>query len=90
MIYVSVLQGNMFSRNGPVFCVTIITLSVLSYTVYADYGCLCNYNVETPIYGSPDANASPVGYMYEFDCKPIAPSNYQQDAWKAIMNEHLV
>ncbi|KAH3826970.1 hypothetical protein DPMN_128898 [Dreissena polymorpha] len=39
-------------------------------TVAGDYACVCNYNVEAAVRLLPDENAEPLGYMYEFDCKP--------------------
>ncbi|XP_053378645.1 aggrecan core protein-like [Mercenaria mercenaria] len=72
-----------------IFSIIGITLCVLSLNVYAEYNCLCNYRVETEMHGAPSENSSPVGYMYEFDCKPAVSTNKLEETWFAIMNEHL-
>ncbi|XP_060608010.1 uncharacterized protein LOC132760123 [Ruditapes philippinarum] len=56
----------------------------------ADYSCLCNYQVELPIFSVMDTTSTPVGYMYEFDCKPVAKVNYATDGFNVIMNEHKI
>lgn len=48
----------------------LMYLSELSI-VFGDYDCLCNYNVEKAVYSGPNANGQPIGFMYEFDCKPL-------------------
>ena len=48
--------------------------------VKADYECLCNYHVERAIYPSMSIEDTPIGYLYEFDCKPtykISTPNWQ-------------
>ncbi|XP_052760687.1 uncharacterized protein LOC128203347 [Mya arenaria] len=40
-----------------------------------DYECVCNYNVELPVYDHPNEHSSSIGYLYEFDCKPKEPSS---------------
>ncbi|KAL4223846.1 hypothetical protein ACF0H5_017311 [Mactra antiquata] len=48
-------------------------LCILStVSVKADYDCACNFNVEKAVYPTSDTSGTPVGYLYEFDCKPIA------------------
>ncbi|XP_060581151.1 uncharacterized protein LOC132737817 [Ruditapes philippinarum] len=59
------------------FCVTCC---------YGDYTCLCNYNVELPIYTSPDLGAQVIGYMYEFDCKNLLSESNPE--WPSIEFEH--
>ncbi|KAL4221492.1 mannose binding [Mactra antiquata] len=39
--------------------------------VICEYTCLCNYNVELIIYQQSSVDSQQVGYMYEFDCKPL-------------------
>lgn len=53
-----------------------------------DYDCLCNYNVEKAVYGSADAANKPIGYMYEFDCKPLISD--ADPKWSTVAYEHKV
>ena len=39
--------------------------------VHGDYTCLCSYTVELPIHTLPDTASPAIGYIYEFDCKPL-------------------
>ncbi|XP_060608022.1 aggrecan core protein-like [Ruditapes philippinarum] len=71
------------------FILCVVTC-VLRVKVYADYDCLCNYRVETPLFGQQNENSSPVAYMYEFDCKPAISKGDTQETWFAVMNEHAV
>ena len=61
----------------------------LAVTVAADYECLCNYNVETPVSSIADNHGQAIGHMYEFDCKPTYPT-YKPDGWLAIQFEGKV
>ncbi|XP_045161281.2 uncharacterized protein LOC123526268 isoform X3 [Mercenaria mercenaria] len=76
------------------YCVRFIcswfVICFLTRIINADYSCLCNYQVETPVFGVQDASTSPVGYMYEFDCKPLATPNGLTTGWSAIMNENKI
>lgn len=40
-------------------------------TVNADYRCLCFYGIETSVYAESNINSAVIGYLYEFDCKPL-------------------
>jgi hypothetical protein len=71
------------------FILCVVTC-VLRVKVYADYDCLCNYRVETPLFAQQNENSSPVAYMYEFDCKPAISKSDTQETWFAVMNEHAV
>ena len=39
--------------------------------VGADYTCLCSYSVEIPVHTKPSKSSPAIGYIYEFDCKPL-------------------
>ncbi|XP_052219830.1 macrophage mannose receptor 1-like isoform X1 [Dreissena polymorpha] len=39
-------------------------------SVRCDFSCICNYDIEKPVYGQMSAGSAPIGYLYEFDCKP--------------------
>lgn len=41
----------------------------------SDFTCFCNYNIETAVYPQPNVNTAAIGYMYEFDCKPVAKTS---------------
>lgn len=37
----------------------------------AEYFCLCSYSIEKEVFSRQDTQSSILGYLYEFDCKPI-------------------
>lgn len=39
--------------------------------VVADYACFCNYKIEESAYSKPNDTSPIIGYIYEFDCKPL-------------------
>ncbi|KAH3779774.1 brevican core protein-like [Dreissena polymorpha] len=57
---------------------------------WADFLCLCNYNVETTIFREARDDAEALGYLYEFDCKYIIPGGQLTSGWSAIGYEHQV
>ncbi|XP_045163705.2 aggrecan core protein-like [Mercenaria mercenaria] len=65
----------------------IVLLSCVSM-VKGDYNCLCNYDVERQVYSQPDAQANPIGYLYEFDCKEIVPYEETPPGWSVVAFEH--
>ncbi|KAL4224310.1 hypothetical protein ACF0H5_017765 [Mactra antiquata] len=56
--------------KGTVLKTLYVVISIC--VVNADYDCVCNYAVEKAVYPDVDLKKSPIGYMYEFDCKPAA------------------
>lgn len=44
--------------------------------VRAEFPCICSYSIEKVVYKSPDSTSEPVGYTYEFDCKPTASISF--------------
>jgi len=56
---------------------------------YADYDCVCTYNIETTVTQSPDVTSTAIGYLYEFDCKPLA-NVISTDGFITILFEHQV
>lgn len=42
------------------------------------------------MFGTQDARFPPVGYLYEFDCKPITTAAGLGNDWIAVMNVHQV
>lgn len=53
----------------------------------ADYKCACNYNVEKEV---QDSFNTVIGYLYEFDCKPIATFAKPPENFLAIQFEKQV
>ncbi|XP_053376072.1 mucin-5AC-like [Mercenaria mercenaria] len=51
------------------FLTSFLIVSMVTCAM-ADYDCICNYAVENAIYPNSNGNSQPIGYMYEFDCKP--------------------
>jgi len=43
-------------------------------SVHAEYNCLCSYGAKVPVYESANETSTILGYMYDFDCKPLADS----------------
>lgn len=60
---------------------------VQSNFVYCDYDCVCNYAVETSVFSTPDLGGQPIGYLYEFDCKPKASGQQAPNNFYAIQFE---
>lgn len=58
--------------------------------VLGDYKCLCNYNVELPIYSKDSSLAQVIGYMYEFDCKAIYAREVKGAKFLQVQYEHTV
>jgi hypothetical protein len=79
-----------FRFANPPLMHWVVLFFCLARLSRADYSCLCNYQVELPIFSVMDTTSTPVGYMYEFDCKPVAKVNYATDGFNVIMNEHKV
>lgn len=46
--------------------------------IYGDFDCVCNYAVEKAVFAAPDSNSQPIGYLYEFDCKPKTATQFGQ------------
>lgn len=58
--------------------------------VFCDFDCLCNYAAETSVYGTPESDRQPIGYLYEFDCKPTAKLNQTIQNFYAVQFEKQV
>jgi hypothetical protein len=56
----------------------------------AEAKCAFNYNMQCIIYvkADPQPGTSPIGYMYEFDCKEIIPHIETPPGWNAVAFEH--
>ncbi|KAH3755198.1 hypothetical protein DPMN_189888 [Dreissena polymorpha] len=39
--------------------------------VMGDFSCLCSYSVEVPVHTTTEKSSAAIGYLYEFDCKPV-------------------
>ena len=72
---------------GDILMAMLLLVSLRA--VKADYECVCNYNVETPVYSAPSTGSPTVGYMYEFDCKPKA-SDRSTPVFSGIQFENQV
>ncbi|KAL4220965.1 hypothetical protein ACF0H5_019231 [Mactra antiquata] len=66
----------------------VILLSLLVHVTVADYDCICTYSVETVIYPTKSTTDTPMGYMYEFDCKPYIADKSGPDSWAALAYQH--
>ena len=69
---------------------SVLLLTCLTNSAIANYQCLCNYHTELKVYGQPNATGAKLGYMYEFDCKPIYTKGSTIKDWKAIHFEKQV
>ncbi|XP_052820129.1 probable replication factor C subunit 1 [Mya arenaria] len=65
----------------------LLFLACLLPLVHADYPCVCNYNVEAGVYDQQSTSGQPIGYLYEFDCKPETEAS-DNDNFIQIMFEH--
>ena len=70
-------------------CVSFILL-LLCVSTSADYKCLCNYNVEEAVYSSTNTSLVAIGYMYEFDCKPLDLTTAPPDGFFVIQYQKQV
>jgi hypothetical protein len=68
---------------------TVWLLWLLDVT-FADYDCMCNYNVEAPVYASAVTGSQPLGYLYEFDCKPLAANTQSTNNFYTVQFEKQV
>lgn len=82
-------------RDGSNTCITMdnyfVIYAVIIFFVHycvCDYDCLCNYNVEKVVCESADASGKLIGYLYEFDCKPLISA--ADPNWATIAFEHKV
>ncbi|KAL4221819.1 C-type lectin (CTL) or carbohydrate-recognition domain (CRD) [Mactra antiquata] len=66
-----------------------ILLLVFIVQIKGDYDCLCSYDVEREVYQTSDTGSTPIGYLYEFDCKLLLTDN-PVDGWWKIAFEHQV
>ena len=60
---------NTISKFRSLIIKTCLVCILTIPSCHGDYDCLCSYEVEKAIYPVPDKQATPIGYMYEFDCK---------------------
>lgn len=51
--------------------------------------CFCSHLIEITVYTLPNVTSKPVGYMYEFDCKPKTEDQDAEGFYKITM-EHQV
>ena len=84
----------LFFRNMFVLAVPLIRLCLLLVSVHscytADIPCVCCLAVEKTVYSEPDVDSDPVGYMYEFDCKPKDTEAPEVDGFYTLQFEHQV
>lgn len=70
---------------------TLLTLVTFYVDVSdADFQCACNYDTELPVFPGPDKQGTPIGYMYEFDCKALETGMSQGTDFYAIQFEKQV
>ncbi|XP_053381813.1 aggrecan core protein-like [Mercenaria mercenaria] len=58
--------------------------------VNADYECLCNYNVEIPVFSKASSTGQVIGYLYEFDCKAIYANSAKDSKFQPVQFENQV
>lgn len=76
----------MTSFERIAYLVTSVLLVAFRLT-NADYKCACNYNVEKEV---KDSFNAVIGYLYEFDCKPVATFVNPPENFLAIQFEKKV
>ena len=67
----------------------LLIIAVISRPVASNYDCLCYYGVEQAVYSKPDPASTPLGYVYEFDCKALDTAENHPEWW-TIFFEHMV
>lgn len=72
------------------FNVILLLLCTTLSITKADYKCICNYNIEKEVFSSTDTTQTPVGFMYEFDCKPAELVTSHPDTFFTIQFEKQV
>lgn len=60
------------------------------HTSKSEQPCLCYTGVEKAVYSQPDTDSEPVGYMYEFDCRPKAMEVADVDGFYTLQYAHQV
>ncbi|XP_053389588.1 uncharacterized protein LOC123527742, partial [Mercenaria mercenaria] len=77
---------NIIKISTTVFSV----LSLYTTLVSGDYSCVCNYSVEKSVFTTMNEQGSPIGYMYEFDCKQKLDLQQGTQGWFEIAFEHQI
>lgn len=69
----------------------LIVFSILHVAfVSADFQCLCNYNVELNVFEKASANSQVIGYLYEFDCKPVYDKIEKDSKFQTVQFENQI
>lgn len=68
----------------------IVAVILSMNQVNSDYLCMCNYNIEETVYRDPSTASSAIGYMYEFDCKPLIGKDDKSATFVPVMFEKKV
>ncbi|XP_053378749.1 uncharacterized protein LOC123526222 [Mercenaria mercenaria] len=63
----------------------LFVLCALFQAASCDYKCVCSYIVERGVYSTPSNGSDVLGYMYEFDCKPVVT---ETGSWFTVAFEH--
>ncbi|KAH3741170.1 aggrecan core protein-like isoform X2 [Dreissena polymorpha] len=75
------------NRRASVVLLLLIWIPI----VRGDFPCLCCYSLEASVYQEKTLNAGTLGYMYEFDCKPLYDNlTIPDNSWTAIQFEHKI
>ncbi|XP_060555854.1 macrophage mannose receptor 1-like isoform X1 [Ruditapes philippinarum] len=69
---------------------TTSLLVMFSFRAFGDFACICNYAVEKSVFSITSEQNSPIGYMYEFDCKQKLDMTPDQPGWYKVAFEHKV
>ncbi|XP_045163216.2 macrophage mannose receptor 1-like [Mercenaria mercenaria] len=64
--------------------------SLYTTLVSGDYSCVCNYNVEKSVFTTMNEQGSPIGMLYEFDCKQKLDLQQGKQGWFRIAFEHQI
>lgn len=67
-----------------------VLLYLFLHTAKSEQPCLCYYGTEKAVYSQPDIDSDPVGYVYEFDCKPKAIGVIDVDGFHTLQYAHQV
>lgn len=69
---------------------SFLAILILAPLTKADYECVCCNDVERDVYSSASTHGRLIGFMFEFDCKPIAAAVPEQTSFYVVQFEKQV
>ncbi|XP_052235271.1 uncharacterized protein LOC127847415 isoform X1 [Dreissena polymorpha] len=82
------MYGNMVTSISTLVLVACFVGHVIF--VMGDFSCLCSYSVEVPVHTTTEKSSAVIGYLYEFDCKPVNTPLNVDSPWVPIEFSHQV